>query len=86
MAEGPQIELRDLPARLTGEIAAAVPEPSSPSLEAAEARAILEALERNGGNASAAIRELRIGRAKFYRRLRKLGLEDRVERLREGRA
>lgn len=41
----------------------------------ASAAAIKRALLRNGGNASAAARELGIGRATFYRRLKALGLD-----------
>lgn len=41
-----------------------------------ESAAIKRALLRNRGNASAAARELGIGRATFYRRVKKLGLID----------
>ena len=43
-------------------------------LEGAERAAIVRALTRNGGNASAAARELEMGRATLYRRMKRLGL------------
>lgn len=43
-------------------------------LQGAERAAIVQALTRNGGNASAAARELEMGRATLYRRMKRLGL------------
>ncbi len=43
-------------------------------LQGAERAAIVRALTRNGGNASAAARELEMGRATLYRRMKRLGL------------
>ncbi len=40
----------------------------------AERAAIVQALTRNGGNASAAARELEMGRATLYRRMKRLGI------------
>lgn len=45
-------------------------------LEGAERAAIVRALTRNGGNASAAARELEMGRATLYRRMKRLGLSE----------
>jgi transcriptional regulator of acetoin/glycerol metabolism len=44
-------------------------------LTGAERSVIVRALTRNGGNASAAARELGIGRATLYRRMKALGIE-----------
>lgn len=43
-------------------------------LEGAERAAIVQALTRKGGNASAAARELGMGRATLYRRMKRLGI------------
>ncbi len=48
---------------------------SETGLERAERAALRRALARSGGNASAAARELGIGRATFYRRMKRLGLD-----------
>jgi PAS domain S-box-containing protein len=71
-----QIELEHLPAELV---------PVTPSrregrtlvqtMEAIEARAIREALERNGGNRLAAARDLGMHKSTFFRKVQKLGLE-----------
>lgn len=45
------------------------------SLDQAERAALRRALARAGGNASAAARELGIGRATLYRRMKRLGLD-----------
>ena len=85
VADNQCIELQDLPPRVrrTGpplgpesvaEAPAGEPEPEPRTLQDVEARAIRDALDRCGGNASAAIRELGIGRATFYRKLKKYGL------------
>ena len=87
VAQDGTIELGDLPEGVRGEAtddltAEAGEETSSASeaasgnrsLEALEAAAIRDALERTKGNASEAIRQLGIGRATFYRKLKKYGL------------
>lgn len=43
-------------------------------LQGAERAAVVQALTRNGGNASAAARELGMGRATLYRRMKRLGI------------
>jgi len=60
-----KVPLRDL----TGEAAA--------GLEGAERSAVLRAITRAGGNMSEAARELGIGRATLYRRLKRLGISER---------
>lgn len=45
-------------------------------LQGAERAVIVQALTRNGGNASAAARELEIGRATLYRRMKRLGIKE----------
>lgn len=45
-------------------------------LQGAERAAIVQALTRNGGNASAAARELEMGRATLYRRMKRLGIQE----------
>jgi two-component system, NtrC family, response regulator AtoC len=52
----------------------AASKPLDDSLEAAERRLIEAALERNGGNRAAALGELKISRATFYRRVQYLGI------------
>ncbi|WP_420569319.1 GAF domain-containing protein [Thalassovita sp.] len=50
-------------------------EPNETGLERAERAALRRALARAGGNASAAARELGIGRATLYRRMKRLRLD-----------
>jgi transcriptional regulator of acetoin/glycerol metabolism len=45
-------------------------------LNGAERAAIVQALTRNSGNASAAARELEMGRATLYRRMKRLGIQE----------
>jgi DNA-binding NtrC family response regulator len=52
------------------------------SLEDSSRRLLISALVKHEGNASAAMRELNIGRARFYRMLRKFDLEARIETIR----
>jgi transcriptional regulator of acetoin/glycerol metabolism len=47
-------------------------------LQGAERTAIMQALTRNGGNASAAARELKMGRATLYRHMKRLGIGETV--------
>lgn len=51
-------------------------EDSSGGLEEAARSEMLRALQRTGGNVSAAARGLGIGRATFYRKMKQLGLEE----------
>jgi len=43
---------------------------------------LVAALTKHEGNASAAMRELNIGRTRFYRMLRKFDLEGKIEEIR----
>ena len=45
------------------------------SVKALEARAIREAIERNGGNRLAAARELGMHKSTFFRKVRSLGVQ-----------
>jgi two-component system response regulator AtoC len=53
------------------------------TLAGASRKLVLSALTRNGGNASAAMRELNIGRSRFYRMLKAFRLEDTVSQIRQ---
>lgn len=55
----------------------------SATLENASRRLLLQALARHGGNASAAMRELNIGRARFYRMIRRFGIAQKVDEMRQ---
>jgi transcriptional regulator of acetoin/glycerol metabolism len=67
-------QLRPVPLRdLSGENAL--------GLRGAERAALVRALTRAGGNASVAARDLGIGRATLYRRMKRLGLEGRARDL-----
>ena len=88
VADGSEIGPRDLPERMR---LGAVPTYAPPveglatetgTLEQASRSLLLQALERHYGNASAVMRELNIGRARFYRMLRKFDLESRIEEFR----
>ncbi len=90
VANGEDIEARDLPDRLctaSGNPTGQAPETVLPAvdggtLEDASKRLLIAALQKNEGNASAAMRELKIGRTRFYRMLRKFDLEDKIDELR----
>jgi PAS domain S-box-containing protein len=71
-----QIELEHLPAEIVP-VAATGPKGSKldETLQATEARAIREAIERNGGNRLAAARELGIHKSTFFRKIRLLGID-----------
>lgn len=60
------------------------PRPSAWTLEEIERIALAEAVDRCRGNLSMAIRELRIGRGKLYRKLKKYGLMAHVQVKRVG--
>jgi DNA-binding NtrC family response regulator len=87
MTDGPQIELRHLPAHLQDHLLPAIPaSPSSPPLPAGrddepvlplrelEHRALRQALRKTNGNISKAAKLLQIGRATLYRRIQELNI------------
>lgn len=89
VATGEEIEATDLPERIRGgkqdspvSAGAAAEEEESGTLEDASRRLLLAALVKHEGNASAAMRDLNIGRTRFYRMLRKFDLEGRIEEIR----
>lgn len=90
VAGGEEIEAADLPDRIRGSetglpasAAVGAPEEDGATLEDASRRLLVAALVKHEGNASAAMRELNIGRTRFYRMLRKFGLEDRIDEIRK---
>lgn len=90
VASGEEIEAEDLPGRLRSSLEPRMePAPVDPqfetggTMEDASRRLLLAALVKNEGNASAAMRELKVGRTRFYRMLRKFDLEDRIEEIRK---
>jgi transcriptional regulator of acetoin/glycerol metabolism len=90
VAEGEDIREEDLPESVRGRKAESAPAPEtelsddgSKTLEDASKRLLLAALVTHEGNASAVMRELNIGRTRFYRMLRKFGLEERIETIRQ---
>ena len=89
VAEGEEIRPEDLPDRVRGQqedSAGAefeVPGEQSGTLEDASKRLLLAALVAHDGNASAVMRELNVGRTRFYRMLRKFDLEGRIEEIRQ---
>jgi two-component system NtrC family response regulator len=88
VANGSEIDAVDLPERLRS-----TPDPAVGSrtetpadggtLEDASKRLLVAALQKHEGNASAAMRELHIGRTRFYRMLRKFDLEGQIDELRK---
>lgn len=70
---------------VAGSPAGTGPGPRS-SLEEIERQVIEEAVLRCGGNVSEAIRTLKMGRNRFYRRLKKYGLMNLVEHARRSAA
>ncbi len=91
VADGSEIQPRDLPERMRGGPIATYTPPmegvatETGTLEEASRSLMLLALERHAGNASAVMRELNIGRARFYRMLRKYDLDTRIEAFRQAR-
>ena len=90
LSDGPLIQPSDLPDRMKRESGAAAPsDEGAHSLEGGGtledfSRSILvAALKKHAGNASAVIRELQIGRPRFYRLLKKYKLEGTIEELRQ---
>lgn len=91
VCNGKEIRPEDLPGRIccaapatdAVEIAAEAEEPNDSTLEDYSRRLLVNALTKHEGNASAAMRELNIGRTRFYRMLKKFGLEAKIEELRQ---
>jgi two-component system NtrC family response regulator len=92
VANGDEILPEDLPERLrlssatsTAGTSAAEPDPdpAGGTLEEASKKLLLGALEKHEGNASAAMRELQVGRTRFYRMLKKFGLEEKIGEIRQ---
>jgi DNA-binding NtrC family response regulator len=103
VADGPEIQLADLPERVraggspatrtsaqdrqpdlptSGENSAEPAEDAGGTLEDVSKNLILATLAKHQGNASAAMRELSIGRTRFYRMLKKFDLEGAVGQMR----
>lgn len=90
VASGEEIEAEDLPGRLRSSheppletVTGDTQSETGGTMEDASRRLLLAALVKNEGNASAAMRELKIGRTRFYRMLRKFDLEGRIEEIRK---
>jgi DNA-binding NtrC family response regulator len=88
VANGSEIDTVDLPDRLrSAPEAVAVMQTEAAAdggtLEDASKRLLVAALQKHEGNASAAMRELNIGRTRFYRMLRKFDLEGQIDELRK---
>lgn len=75
LARGSRVEVEDLPEEIRSE-----PRPGpdraggARSLEEVEREFILATLQRNGGNQTRTAKELRIGSATLYRKLKRYGL------------
>jgi DNA-binding NtrC family response regulator len=95
VAEHEEIRPEDLPERIRHvgsfapvkqdqpEPAAASAVPETPdTLEEASKRLLIAAMMKHEGNASAVMRELNVGRTRFYRMLKKFDLEGRIEEIR----
>lgn len=89
VADGEEIGIKDLPDSLVGaaSVIASVGVPvesgdSAATLEDVSKKLLVAALTKHEGNASAATRELNIGRTRFYRMLRKFDLEGKIEEIR----
>ena len=90
VADTGEIQPRDLPVNMrSGVTLSASPADGLPAdvrtLEDASRDLMLQALARHAGNASAVMRELNVGRARFYRMLSKYSLEARIEEFRQTR-
>jgi two-component system, NtrC family, response regulator AtoC len=85
MANGDEIQAEDLPDKLRSTSASndsEITEGSADTLEDASRRLLMTAIMKNDGNASAVMRELNVGRTRFYRMLKKFGLENRIQEAR----
>jgi two-component system NtrC family response regulator len=90
LSDGPQIQPSDLPDRMRGGSDSSAPaeehvrhHESSGTLEDFSRSLLIGALQKHSGNASAVIRELQIGRPRFYRLLKKYKLEEMIGDLRQ---
>ena len=93
VAETDEIRPGDLPERIralqsgaTAEgltMQASNPDGDGGTLEDASKRLLIAAMVKHDGNASAVMRELNVGRTRFYRMLRKFDLEDRIDEIRQ---
>jgi len=90
MANGEEIVPEDLPEKLRSgsysvpfELDTVIIEQSADTLEDASRRLLMTAITKNEGNASATMRELNIGRTRFYRMLKRFGLENRIQEARK---
>jgi DNA-binding NtrC family response regulator len=89
MANGEEILAEDLPEKLRSatysspfEVGVNVDLHSVDTLEDASRRLLTNAIVKNDGNASAIMRELNIGRTRFYRMLKRFGLENQIQEAR----
>ncbi|HEX5044845.1 MAG TPA: sigma-54-dependent Fis family transcriptional regulator [Candidatus Polarisedimenticolaceae bacterium] len=71
LAQGPRIEVEDLPPELSGPLPAADHEDAALPLERVERRVILAALRRNEGNRDRTARQLGISTATLWRKLKR---------------
>ena len=97
VAEHEEIRPEDLPERIrsagsaspekdgvrSGESTEDEPLETPDTLEDASKRLLLAAMVKHEGNASAVMRELNVGRTRFYRMLRKFDLEGRIDDIRQ---
>jgi transcriptional regulator of acetoin/glycerol metabolism len=75
LASGTRVELADLPEEVRAARAAPAPNPEDDRpLEDVEREHIIATLRRNGGNRTHTARQLRIGSATLYRKLKSYGL------------
>jgi two-component system response regulator HydG len=73
LAQSKRIELEDLPEEIRGALPAPVASGGVRTLESLERDYILAALEHNGGNQTVTARQLGIGAATLYRKLKRYG-------------
>ncbi len=89
VAEGSEIRVADLPARLRGTSEIASPTPQNAvvddgaTLLDVSRKLVHTTLIKHAGNASAVMRELGIGRTRFYRMLKSFDLEETMNQLRQ---
>ena len=90
MCAGKEIQLEDLPERIRAfhkpvevEVEPEREKDDETTLEDFSRKLLVNALTKHDGNASAAMRELNIGRSRFYRMLKKFGLEGKIDELRK---
>ena len=89
MATEDQLQIRDLPSHLVALVSddsrneSRAEKASSGSLDDAARKLLIAAIQKHHGNASATMRELNIGRTRFYRMLSKFRLESHIEKVRK---